>query len=144
MKYALTCFALVLLYGCNPAQQEIPEAVINDVMEKPPLCRPADVPAGKLEIGGMAFEEPLDSIAVIEEYGNPALEIQFGDQDAAAFTQLTSDRIGLTLEFSLDGEVLMAPRLMDPILGGNVRVSGNFTRAELEDIAVRLAPPCAE
>ena len=142
-----SCLAIA---ACSPVEQKpasapAPETAVNDVIEDaPPLCRPADMPAGVMEIGDYAFDEPPAKVEIVDEYGRPSLELELRGRSAVILSSVTADSVGETLDFTLDSEVLMAPKIMEAITGGNVRISGNFTRAELEDIAIRLAPPCPD
>ncbi len=43
-----------------------------------------------------------------------------------------------TIAFVLDGNVVSAPEITGPILGGNAQIVGNFTRAQAEGIAAQL------
>ncbi len=71
--------------------------------------------------------------------GEPVLSLTLMPDSAKAFGELTAANIGRVVELRLDGKVVMAPVVRDPILGGLVNVSGAFAPTELEDVADRIA-----
>ena len=71
--------------------------------------------------------------------GEPVLSLTLMPDSAKAFGELTAANVGRVVELRLDGKVVMAPVVRDPILGGLVNVSGAFAPTELEDVADRIA-----
>ncbi|GAA3386960.1 SecDF P1 head subdomain-containing protein [Cryptosporangium minutisporangium] len=66
------------------------------------------------------------------------LELEFVDRDAAAFEQLTRQSVGKQLALVLDGRVLMAPQVAEPITGNELQISGNFTKYDVDTIFNQL------
>jgi preprotein translocase subunit SecD len=60
------------------------------------------------------------------------------------FYEFTSKNIGRTTEIRVDGHVVAAPVIREPILGGSVQVSGNFTVAAAKELAERLTKGAAK
>jgi preprotein translocase subunit SecD len=54
---------------------------------------------------------------------------------AALFGEATSRGVGRDLAIMLDGQVQSAPRIQEPITGGQGRISGRFTVEEAQDLA---------
>lgn len=108
----------------------------------PAFCRPADVAPGTLDIGPLSFGPGEARMEVTEDGGFPALSISLEADAAADMARLTADLIGQPLALRVDGQTLMEPIVREPILDGRLQVSGRFSRAELEAIARRFAPPC--
>lgn len=58
-----------------------------------------------------------------DELSGPALALTFTDEGALAFADVTRASVGRRLALVLDGEVLAAPRVMEPIPGGSARLT---------------------
>jgi len=76
--------------------------------------------------------------------GEPVLDIKLTPEGARSFAALTSASVGKTLALRIDGTVVATPKLLDPILGGEVRVSGSFGADELRSIASRISSGTAQ
>ncbi|MER8391150.1 hypothetical protein NKH10_04480 [Mesorhizobium sp. M1340] len=71
--------------------------------------------------------------------GQVALSRELTPDGRKAFAEFTSANVGNTIDLSIDGSVVMSPRLVEPILGGRLMVSGNFVQGELTRIANRIS-----
>jgi hypothetical protein len=76
-----------------------------------------------------------------EGAGGTELYLALDDTAAARLARVTEERLGGTVAMALDGEVVLAPRVLEPITGGELVISGGFTGAELERMAVMMAAP---
>ena len=74
-----------------------------------------------------------------ETAGNTTFEIvvsmSFDSQGTRQFGQLTTNHVGELLAILLDGKIQSAPRINEPILGGNAQISGDFTFEEAQYLA---------
>ena len=74
-----------------------------------------------------------------ETQGNTSFEIVvsmgFDSQGTRQFGQLTTNHVGELLAILLDGKIQSAPRINEPILGGNAQISGDFTFEEAQYLA---------
>ncbi len=91
-----------------------------------------------------ALAEPLPlsvaSTEVTREVGVTAgLTVTLSTESARAFATLTTANVGRTIDIRIDGKTVLSPVIRDPITGGQLRISGNFERAELDAIAARIA-----
>ncbi len=66
--------------------------------------------------------------------GLPALSFRFTAEGTKLFGEFTTLRLGQTIAVVVDGVVISAPRIMEPILGGSGLLSGDD-----QDIAVWMA-----
>ena len=57
---------------------------------------------------------------------------------AQKFADLTSANVGRTIAILLDGEVLTAPRVNEPITGGKAVITGSRNLEEAHNLAVLL------
>ena len=76
---------------------------------------------------------------VLDSAGQKAMQLELTPQSRDDFAAFTGRHVGETIDLSVDGEVLMSPRLMEPIAGGMIMVSGSFAQGELEKIATRIS-----
>ena len=74
-----------------------------------------------------------------ETQGNTNFEIvvsmSFDSPGSRKFGELTTNHVGELLAILLDGKVQSAPRINEPILGGNAQISGDFTFEEAQYLA---------
>ena len=66
------------------------------------------------------------------------VHLEFSDEGGAKFADLTTKNVGRTIAILLDGEVLTAPNVREPILGGKAEISGQKTLEEAQQLAVLL------
>jgi preprotein translocase subunit SecD len=68
----------------------------------------------------------------------PIVSFRFNNQGARRFAQVTSENVGRPFAIVLDNEVISAPVIREPILGGSGQISGNFTVESANQLAVLL------
>jgi protein-export membrane protein SecD len=68
----------------------------------------------------------------------PIVNFRFNQKGAIRFGKLTADNVGKPFAIVLDQQVISAPRINEPILGGSGQISGNFTVEEASSLAVVL------
>ena len=67
--------------------------------------------------------------------------LDFDSEGADLFGKLTSAHVGEQLAIIVDDEVLSAPNLNEPILGGRCEISGSFKEADARGLATALENP---
>lgn len=72
------------------------------------------------------------------ERGRPVVSFRFDTRGGKQFGDVTRDNVGQILAIVLDGKVISAPRIREPILGGSGVISGNFTVEGAQDLALLL------
>lgn len=70
--------------------------------------------------------------------GEPIVNLNFNDEGAKLFEEITKANIGKTLAIYLDGAVISAPVVREAITGGQAQISGNFTPTEGRELVGRL------
>ena len=70
--------------------------------------------------------------------GEWVVNFTFDTQGGRQFGQVTRENVGKPLAIVLDDKVISAPVIREPILGGRGQISGNFTAAAAQDLAVLL------
>ncbi len=125
----------------------------------------ADLPADKTIVrwgpeGGSQAEQwyvidtpPLLTGSMLEgaqtgfdQFNQPKVDMQFNDEGAQVFEDVTtklSETAQITgedqrLAIVLDDNVESAPRVLEPIAGGNAEITGDFTQDEVKSLALVL------
>jgi SecD/SecF fusion protein len=68
----------------------------------------------------------------------PVVSFTFNSRGATRFGQATAQNVGKLFAIILDNQVISAPQIREPILGGSGQISGNFTAESANDLAVLL------
>src|SRR6476469_8038669 len=68
----------------------------------------------------------------------PIVSFKFNTSGARSFARATQENVGRPFAIVLDDEVISAPVIREPILGGSGQISGNFTVESANDLAVLL------
>lgn len=68
----------------------------------------------------------------------PVINFRFNQSGARRFGAFTKDNVGRPFAIVLDGKVLSAPVIREPILGGAGQISGNFSVESSNALAVQL------
>tara|TARA_B100000315_G_C14592033_1_gene596428 strand:+ start:4610 stop:6190 length:1581 start_codon:yes stop_codon:yes gene_type:complete len=70
--------------------------------------------------------------------GEPIVNFRFDTLGGKKFADVTRANVNRPFAVVLDGKVITAPVIREPILGGSGQISGNFTIAEAQDLALLL------
>lgn len=70
--------------------------------------------------------------------GQPVVSFRFNGQGARRFADATAQNVGKRFAIVLDGKVISAPNINEPITGGSGQISGSFTPESANDLAVLL------
>src|SRR5260370_9790913 len=70
--------------------------------------------------------------------GEPIVNFKFNSAGARKFGRATQENVGRPFAIVLDTEVISAPVIREPILGGSGQISGNFTGASANNLATFL------
>ena len=70
--------------------------------------------------------------------GEPIVSFKFNTSGARKFAQVTQENVGRPFAIVLDEEVISAPVIREPILGGSGQISGNFTVESANNLAILL------
>jgi protein-export membrane protein SecD len=80
----------------------------------------------------------VDARPMLDQSGRPAIDFRFTARGAREFGRLTQENVGRAVAIVLDGQVLSAPIIRTPILGGYGQITGPFTVEEANRLAVML------
>ncbi len=90
-------------------------------------------------LGGIQGDSLTNAQAGVDPQSNAnVVNIQFNQQGAQRFAQLTTQNVNKPFAIILDGEVLSAPNINEPITGGQAQISGSFTAESANSLAISL------
>lgn len=89
----------------------------------------------RVEVSGESLK---DSQADFDQNNMPVVTTAFDAAGARRFAKLTTEHVGERFAIVLDGKVLSAPSIREPIPGGRGQISGGFTLQGAKDLAVLL------
>jgi protein-export membrane protein SecD len=87
----------------------------------------------------MSGENLIDAQPNINNQNNePTVSFTLDRLGAQKFGRATTDNVGKRLAIILDGEIVSAPNINEPITSGSGMISGNFTFQEATDLSLLL------
>tara|TARA_E500000178_G_scaffold356652_1_gene436662 strand:+ start:6201 stop:7745 length:1545 start_codon:yes stop_codon:yes gene_type:complete len=87
----------------------------------------------------MSGENLIDAQPSIQNQQNePTVSFTLDRLGSQKFGRATTDNVGRRLAIVLDGKIISAPNINEPITSGNGMISGNFTFQEATDLALLL------
>ena len=88
----------------------------------------------RVEVSG---EDLVDSQPTVDR-GRPVVSFRFNSRGARRFARVTTNNVKKPFAIVLDREVISAPVIQEPILGGSGQISGSFTTQEAQNLALLL------
>jgi len=73
-----------------------------------------------------------------DQQGQNLVSLEFSSEGGQKFADLTTKNVGRKIAILLDGEVLTAPNVKEPILGGKAVITGSRTLEEAHNLAILL------
>lgn len=130
--------ATVTRQGSDRLRVEIPsvsdtESLMNLIGE-PAELEFRDSDGNVLIEGGKHLQ---DASATLYD-GSYAISLTFNDAGTEAFAQATSDNLGSTISIYINGEEIISPTVNSVISDGNAVITGNYTQAYANELAVKL------
>ncbi|MBK6706630.1 MAG: protein translocase subunit SecD [Sphingomonadales bacterium] len=90
-------------------------------------------------LGGIAGDRLTGAQQSFDQQDNqPVVNIQFDGEGGQRFARMTQQNTGKLFAIILDGQVISAPRINEPILGGSSQISGSFTVESANQLAIAL------
>jgi preprotein translocase subunit SecD len=104
----------------------------------PESCRGQPAIAVK-RLGGIKGDMLTNAVQTNDQRTNePVVSITFDQQGGARFATLTTQNVNKPFAIILDGAVISAPNINEPILGGSAQISGSFTVDSANQLAIAL------
>lgn len=76
--------------------------------------------------------------AVDSATGQPILDIRLTNESKQAFADFTAARVGEQVQIRVGSRVLMDPVIREPIAGGRLIISGEFTTSSVKEVAAEI------
>ena len=73
-----------------------------------------------------------------ESSNAPVVNVEFDEKGAKRFAVLTTANVGSPMAIVLDDEIISMPIIAEPIVGGQVQISGGFTQDAANELAIML------
>ncbi len=90
-------------------------------------------------LGGIKGDQLTNAQQSFDQRSNePIVNITFDQQGGAKFAKLTTENVNKPFAIILDGKVLSAPNINEPILGGSAQISGRFSVESANQLAIAL------
>jgi preprotein translocase subunit SecD len=90
-------------------------------------------------LGGIKGDQLTNAQQTNDQRNNePVVSITFDQQGGAKFAKLTTENVNRPFAIILDGKVLSAPNINEPIIGGSAQISGGFTVESANQLAISL------
>ena len=90
-------------------------------------------------LGGIRGDNLVNAQQSFDPQTNePVVNITFDQQGGARFATLTTENVNKPFAIILDGKVLSAPNIREPILGGTAQISGGFSTDTANNLAISL------
>lgn len=90
-------------------------------------------------LGGIRGDNLTNAQATVDPQTNQSVvTITFDQQGGRRFADLTTQNVNKPFAIILDGKVLSAPNINEPILGGTAQISGSFTPESANNLAIAL------
>ena len=104
---------------------------------KPPLCVGGSpiVVYKQVMVSGADLS---DARAGFDQNNRPVVDFTFNSTGARIFGEVTQENVGRPFAIILDNEVVSAPNIKEPILGGRGQISGSFTTEQVATLVNQL------
>jgi preprotein translocase subunit SecD len=112
-----------------------PGTVLLPLVEKGAAGAPRKLLVRKRVV--VSGENLIDAQPTFQQ-GEPVVSFRFDALGGKRFGDATAENVGKLLAIVLDGQVISAPRIREPILGGTGIISGTFSVNEARDLALLL------
>jgi preprotein translocase subunit SecD len=89
-------------------------------------------------LGGISGEKLVKADPTVNPENQPAVSIQFDTEGGQKFARMTQKYTGKLFAIILDGKVISAPQINEPILGGQSIISGSFSTESANQLAISL------
>ncbi|MFZ4689253.1 MAG: protein translocase subunit SecD [Polymorphobacter sp.] len=83
-------------------------------------------------------DQLIDSQVSQDQNGAPAVSFRFDSTGGRRFAQTTQENVGKPFAIVLDGKVISVANINEPILGGSGIISGSYTVASANELAILL------
>jgi len=109
--------------------QKVQEIEDWQLIFEDPFFKPTALTGKYLEKSQVGFDQPVP---------RPIISLQFNNEGAKLFEELTSRNVGEPIAIYIDNVLLSAPVVQEKISGGRAQITGDFTIEEARDLVMNL------
>jgi len=80
----------------------------------------------------------VDASPSFDQNNRPVVSFRLDNVGAKRFADVTTKNVDKLFAIVLDNEVISAPNINEPIIGGSAQISGSFTLEEVKDLSLLL------
>jgi len=121
-------------------------SAVTSIEEAVKIASETNKPIGLVQFFGKdAHQTDLTGIdlkqaAVVfdSQTGKPAVSLNFTTDGGNKFGEITKRNVGKILAIVLDDQIVEAPRVNEPIFGGNAQITGEFTTEQAKTLQIQL------
>jgi preprotein translocase subunit SecD len=124
-----------VLYEKRAAQNAPADEANRTCTQPSPTCTPYLI-YKQILVEGADLQDAQASFD--QRTSEPIVNFRFNTTGARKFGTATQENVGRPFAIVLDGEVISAPVIREPILGGSGQISGNFTVESANNLAILL------
>lgn len=84
---------------------------------------------------GLSGKHFIHADVQLDQYFQPYVSIQFNDEGAKLFEEITGRNVGKQVAIFVGGEEISSPRVNEKIIGGSAQITGIFTQEEASSLA---------
>lgn len=92
--------------------------------------------AKKTDLSGSDLQKA--SVTFNTNTAKPQVQLAFSPDGSRKFAEITKRNVGKIVAIALDNIIIEAPRVNEPILGGNAVITGNFTTDQAKSLQIQL------
>ena len=130
------------LVDANAAPSDIAQGIVPPGSQIVPYANPEEYGAPGIAVrrlGGIKGDNLTNAQQSFDPQTNePVVSITFNQQGGQKFAKLTTENVNRPFAIILDDEVLSAPNINEPILGGSAQISGGFDIDGANQLAIAL------
>ena len=78
------------------------------------------------------------TVSFDQKTSKPQVQLTFSDNGAKKFAEITKSNVGKIVAIALDNQIIEAPRVNEPIIGGNAVITGGFTTEQAKALSIQL------
>jgi preprotein translocase subunit SecD len=90
---------------------------------------PTDLTGADLRSAEVVFDQTT---------GKPVVSLEFKDEGAEKFAEITGRNVGKAVAIFLDGVPISSPIVQEQITGGQAQISGEFTTEQAKNLSIQL------
>lgn len=114
----------------EPVEEEVDEEIIiEEDSLYPPGTKPTELTGKNLESAQVTFDQTS---------GSPVVSLQFDEEGATLFEEITGRNVGKPVIIFLDGIVVSSPIVNSKISGGLAQITGDFELDDAKNLAIQL------